>query len=222
ARRREPITNVYQTERSQEVLLCLDSGRMMGNPVGRGTALDQAIDASIVLAHVCHRSGDRVGMAVFGDTVQQFVRPASGESALRRMIDQLIEIEAEGVFPSYTALVSRIRALQKKRSLIFLFTDLNDPQLAANLAEVLPLISRRHVLVVVSLRDPLLDRIAAGAASDARSLHQVFAARELSRERAARVRELILAGVQVLEADADRLSLDVINRYLQVKARQMV
>src|SRR5665213_2786208 len=81
-------------------------------------------------------------------------------------------------------------ASSNRRSLIFLFTDLNDPQLAANLAEVLPVASRRHVIVVISMRDPLLDQVAGGPAKDRRGVYQAIAARQLAMERATRTREL--------------------------------
>jgi uncharacterized protein (DUF58 family) len=222
ARRRRPITNVYQTERSQDMLLCLDCGRMMGNPVGAGTALDRAIDACIMLAHVCCRQGDRVGLSLFKESVDLFLKPKGGISAVHEVIEQLVDVEPEGVFPSYSALVEALRVTHKRRSMVFLFTDLNDPQLATNLSEVLPLVSRRHVIVVVSLRDPLLDRVATGPAADRDGVYQVLAARALVSEREARSRELVQRGVQVLEADADSITLKVINRYLEIKMRQLL
>ncbi|MBI4585988.1 MAG: DUF58 domain-containing protein [Planctomycetes bacterium] len=222
ARCRRPITNVYQAERSQDLILCLDCGRMMGNPVGSGTALDRAVDASIMLAHVASRQGDRVGLALFRESVQLFLKPKAGALAIHRIIEELVEVTAAGVFPSYAALINALRAKHKRRSMVFLFTDLNDPQLAANMAEVLPLVSRRHVLVAVSLRDALLDRIASGPAADTRDLYRVLAARQLASERDARARELAQRGVQVLEVDANSISMEVINKYLEIKMRQLV
>ena len=222
ARRRRPITSVYQAERSQDVLLCIDCGRMMGNPIGAGTVLDGAIDAAIVLAHVCGGSGDSVGLVLFRDTVTRYIKPGRRGTTMNRIIEQLVNAQHETVFPSYAALVSSLRVNQKRRSMVFLFTDLNDPQLAANLTEVLPLVSRRHVFVVVSMRDPLLEKVADGPPSDRRGLYQVLAARKLADERAGRVRELMRAGVQVLEVDADAITVEVINRYLHIKMRQLV
>lgn len=222
ASRRSPITNIFQAERSQEVMICLDCGRMMGNPVGAGTMLDLAVDASIMLAHVANRYSDRVGLLLFRDTVTRFLKPAAGPVAVQRIVGELVDAQPEGVFPSYAEMVSSLRRGQKRRSIVFIFTDLNDPQLAADLAQVLPLTSRRHVVVVVSLRDPLLTNVARGPASSRRELFQVLAASELDRERAARSAELVKAGVSVLEVEADSISLDVVNRYLAIKMRQLV
>ncbi len=222
ARNRRPITNTYQAERSQDVLLCLDCGRMMGNPVGIGTALDRSVDAAILLAHVASRQGDRVGLALFRDVVHRFIRPAAGISAVNRIIEELVDAQPEGVFPSYSALMSALQTHQSRRSMVFLFTDLNDPQLVSNLAEVLPLARRRHVLAIISLRDPALDRVAGGPADERREVYQVLAARHLATERATYRRELQKIGAQVLEADADALSLQLLNTYLSIKARQLL
>jgi uncharacterized protein (DUF58 family) len=222
ARHGRPITSMFRAERSQEIMLCLDCGRMMGNPVGKETALDRAVDAAIMLAHVANRQGDRVGLALFRDVVRRFIKPAGGLVAVNRIIEALIDARPEGVFPSYSALIEALRARQKRRCMVFLFTDLNDPQLAANLAEMLPMVSRRHVVVVVSLRDSQLERIASGPAADAAEVYRVLAARELATERDGYALSLVRSGVQVLEADADGLTLDLINRYLKIKSRQLV
>jgi uncharacterized protein (DUF58 family) len=222
ARHRKPFTNLYQAERSRDVILCLDCGRMMGNPMGKGTAIDCAIDASIMLAHVASRQGDRVGLALFSDTVHRFLKPGAGIVTVNRIIEELVDTRTNSLFPSYSSLITAIRAHQTRRSLIFIFTDLNDPQLAENLAQVLPLATRKHVLVVISLRDPLLDRYAGGAASDGRDVFKVLAARQLANERATRIRQLHKIGATVVEADAGSISVKLLNTYLAIKSRQLI
>jgi uncharacterized protein (DUF58 family) len=222
ARRNQPITTLYEAQRSQDVMLCIDCGRMMGNPVGDGTALDYAVDAAIMLAHVANREGDRIGLALFRDVVYRLVKPKAGIMAVHRIVEELAEARPRGVFPSFAALAAALRAGHNRRSMIFLFTDLNDPQLASNLVEVMPLLSRRHVLIIVSLRDPLLERVAGGPAGDKRAVFEVLAARQLTRERDTCIRELTKIGAHVLEADAGSLTLKLINHFLSVKARQLV
>ncbi|HEX4124592.1 MAG TPA: DUF58 domain-containing protein [Tepidisphaeraceae bacterium] len=222
ARHCRPISNVYQAERSRDVIICIDCGRMMGNPSSTGTVLDRAVDAAILLAHVANRQGDRVGLMLFRDVVHRVVKPASGIVAVRRMMEVLVDARSEGVFPSYAALMSALRLHQNRRSLVLLFTDLNDPQLAANLVEVMPLISRKHLLVVISLADALLDKVADGAAANSRELFRAIAARKLTSERQTRTRELQRAGAMVVQADSESLSVELINTYLSIKTRQLL
>ena len=222
ARRSRPISTMYQAERSRDVMLCIDCGRMMSNPIGHGTALDHAVDAAILLAHVANRQGDHVGLVLFRDVVHRVVKPAGGVAAVQRIMNDLVDATAEPVFPSYSALIASLRAHQNRRSLVLLFTDLNDPQLAANLAEVMPLVSRKHLLIVISLSDHLLDSVADGPANDARGLFRVIAARKLVNERETRTRELQRGGAMVLQTDAKALSVELLNTYLSVKARQLL
>jgi uncharacterized protein (DUF58 family) len=183
--------------------------------------MDRAVDASVMLTHVAWRQGDRSGLVLFRDTVNLFLKPKRSVRAMNQIIEELVDVEPEPVFPSYAALAQSIQVCHKHRSMIFLFTDLNDPQLAADLANVMPLLSRRHIVIVISLRDPLLERAAVGPAASREQLYQVLAARALASERDARARDLSRHGVQVLEADGDSLTIKVINRYLSVKMRQL-
>ena len=222
ARRNRPITNLYRAERSQDVMLCLDCGRMMGDRLAGGTALDHAVDAALMLAHLANRNGDRVGLVLFRDVVTRVLKPAGGLTAVHRMNDELVDARSEPVFPSYAALAAALRTHQARRSFVFLFTDLNDPQLAANLREVLPVITARHAVVVITLRDPLLDRVAGGAAADRDGVYAVLAANAIVQERATRVRELQRMGAAVVEADAGSLTGRSINAYLTTRARQVI
>lgn len=222
ARRRRPITIVHQAERSQDLVLCIDASRLMGNPAGNETFLDKAADCCTLLAHIASEQGDRVGLLLFRDTVLRFQRPRQGKGAVLRIIEELVDLEVQGVFPSYVAWADALQTQQKKRSLIFLFTDLNDPQLAADLVEIVPVIARRHVLVIVSMRDPLLEKVASGPAMTRNQIYQVLAARELAEERAIRRRELHKAGVHVLDVDHPSFIISTVNSYLEIKSRQLV
>ncbi len=224
ARSGTPRTNLYQTERSRDVLLCLDGGRFLNQRLDDRTVLDHAVDAALLLAHAARDQGDRVGLITFRDRIETVVRPAttSGPSILRA----LAEFEGRPDFPGYLPLVESLRSRQSHRALVFLFTDLNDPQLTEDLADLMPRLAKRHLVVVVSLRDGLIDQVARGGAAAAgggtQGIHRVLAAARLDQDRVAAARRLTQRGVQVLESDAQRLGLDVINRYLSIKARQLV
>lgn len=222
ARRREPMTNVYQAERSQDLILALDASRMMGRPVGDGTALDRAVEASLMLSHVAVSQGDRVGLAVFRNTMDLFLRPRGGARAGRRLAEELIDVAAEPVFPSYASLMAAIRTRQKRRAMVFLFTDINDPQIAADLARMSHVLSRRHVFVIIAIRDRKLAQVADGPAHSRREVCETLAARALETERRARSLDLTRRGAQTLEAPGDALTIEAINRYLAIKMRQMI
>lgn len=222
ARLHRPITNLYQAERSRDILICVDHGRMMANPVGQGSTLDRAVDAALMLTHVARAEGDRVGLTLFRDRITTTVKPASDAATSKLILKHLASAQPNALFTNYAALVESLRKRQSHRCLIFIFTNLSDPQLATDLSNLMPALSKRHVVVVVSLRDTLLERVAAGPAADKHAIHDVLAARQLLLERSEHTRKLVNAGVHLLEADADQLDVATINRYLAIKNRQIL
>ena len=216
------ISNLYQIERRQDVLICMDTSRLMARPSGDRTTLDYSVSAAILLAHVAGIERDNIGLLVFRDMVGGYVKPASGEAAKNRIIEKLVEVHSEPVFPSFFSLASAIRSRQARRGMVFIFTDLNDPQLVENFRMVAPAIARRHLVTVFSLRDPLLSAVADSGASSVVGVAQVLAARSLSVERESSLVELSRAGVVVIESDANALNLNVINHYLSIRTRQLV
>ncbi|MEM7576735.1 MAG: DUF58 domain-containing protein [Planctomycetota bacterium] len=221
ARTGVPRTNHYQVERSRDLLLCIDAGRLMGSPVGRRTALDHAVDAALLLTYAAHDQADRVGLVTFADRVETVIRPATTNGS--HILKTLAALESRPLFPNYLSLVETLRSRQTHRGLIFLLTDLSDPQLSEDLVDAMPLLVARHLVVVVSLRDALFERVASGQETDRRfGVTHVFAARQLARERRQRSAQLRKAGVSVLEADAEQLTLAVMNHYLAVKSRQLI
>ncbi len=216
------ISNLYQLERRQDVLICMDTSRLMAKPSGDRTTLDYTVSAAVLLAHVAGIERDNIGLLIFRDVVSGYVKPASGETAKNRIVEKLVEVHSEPVFPSFFTLASAIRSRQARRGMVFFFTDLNDPQLVENLRLAAPTIARRHLVTVFSLRDPLLRAVAASGAATVAGVAQVLAARHLSMERESSLVELSRAGVVVVESDADALNLDVINHYLSIRTRQLV
>lgn len=222
ARFNKPVTKVYQIEKSQDILLCLDCGRMMADSVGSLTALDRSVDAAIMIAYAALRQGDKAGLMIFADKVRHIDRPRGGISSINRLTKKLVGVEPQNVYVSYSSLAAAINVSQKKRALIFIFTDLNDVQLCHDLRDVIASISRRHVAVVISILNPSLQTIAESAPSSGDDIARIIAARELHDERRSRVKELQQRGAHIIESASDRLSIAAVNYYLEVKSRQLI
>ena len=239
ARNGRPITTTYRAERQRDVVLCLDCGRMMGLALGPAAGppeahagrellgrepatedrLDAAVQTALLLAHVAREQGDRVGLATFADRVRTWLPPAAGPAARKRLADALAGASARPTYTDFAALVATLRRRRSQRSLVLLFTDLEDPQLAADLAAALPPLARRHAVVVVSLRDAALDALADGAASSGVGAATALAARRLVRERDAHLADLRRRGVTVVHPDPGRLAIAAIDAYLAGKRK---
>jgi uncharacterized protein (DUF58 family) len=222
ARRGRPISVEYETERSQTVIALLDTGRMMRSPVGDVAKLDYAVNAILLLTYVAAQKGDRVGLLAFADQPHTWVAPRSGKAQFQRMLAQLYGVESRPVEPDYTAAVAYVGAKQAKRALVLLFSDLTGTLHAPTLAAELAHLRRRHLVLLVTLRDPTVQTLADAPVLDSAALYQRTAAERLLTERQGVIDQLQRQGIQTLDVSADELSIAVINRYLDLKSRAMI
>lgn len=227
ARRRQPTTRVYETERSQSVLLCVDAGRAMaalveGENGAAMSKLDCAVNAALFLAFVAVRNGDRVGLALFADGVKQFIPPAGGKSQYRRIVNALYRAEPTLSAVDYPALFRELTVRVPRRSLIVTFTDLFDDDQAQALTTPMRRLARRHVPLCVALRDPALDRLVQARPEEAGDAFQQAVAVEVMEDRD-RLRTLVAQqGVQLIDTTPRSLTIDTVNRYLEIKRRGML
>lgn len=222
ARRDAPVVRVQQPERSQTVLLCLDASRLMAVRSGALSRLDHAVNAALLLAFVALRNDDRVGLLVFADEVVSFVPPAKGRAHYRRLLEALYGVEPSRTYVDHRAFARAVLANQKRRALVLTFTDLHDEATTRPLVEQVRRIARRHVPVILAMRDPALE-----AAARARPLHEedafrMAAAAELLDEREALRRGLSSAGAHILDPLPEDAVVAAVNAYVQVKRRQLL
>ena len=222
ARRGKPISVEFETERSQTVIALLDTGRMMRSPVGEIAKLDYAINAVLMLGYVAAQKGDRVGLLAFDDAPHTWVAPRSGKGQFHRLLAQLYAVESQPVEPDYTAAIAYVATKQAKRSLVLLFSDLTGALYTQTLAAQLAHLQRRHLVVLVTLRDPTVQAMARQSVEDSRALYQRTVAERLLAERQMTLEQLQRQGVLTLDVPADDLSIAVINRYMELKARELI
>ena len=220
ARRGKVITRQYEAERRQQVLLVLDTGRLMTADVAAGVArLDFAVQAALELAYAAAQHDDNVGIMTFADGVQHFVAPERGRTGVRRVLDVLAEVEPKLVEPDYPGAFRYLAARNRKRALTVLFTDVIDrfasDALVANVATLRP----RHLPLAVTLRNPELDAVAAQRPVTARDAFRKAAAEELLHAREEALGHMRRAGVLVIDVTPERAAQAVVAKYLDLKRR---
>lgn len=219
ARRGHPVTQVVRIERGQSVLIAVDASHWMGISAGDLSRLDYAVDAALFLAHVARRSEDQVGLAIFAGDVTSFLPPGAKPGQVRRILEALYDVRAVPEPPSYRNLVRYILGRRLRRSLVVVLSEPPDTESAAQMRVALARLSPRHLPLAVSLRDPALARMGLASPGDVPRLCRRLAAREVERERQTRLREEARAGLHVLDASPEDLSVSLVNRYLSLKAR---
>jgi uncharacterized protein (DUF58 family) len=206
-------------ERAQPVIVCLDCGRLMGVGAGALTKLDHAINAALLLAHVALRTGDRVGLLAFSDHVIAALSPRAGRAQLRAVLDALEPIRGGDTEADYDEALSYVSRWQQRRSLLCIFTDVIDPDQGQALLRQCVRLRRRHLPLVITVRDPALDDVARRRPADAQSTYERSVAGTLLADRADTLLAIRRSGVDTLDADARTLSPRLVNRYLELKRR---
>jgi uncharacterized protein (DUF58 family) len=209
-------------ERAQPVVACLDHGRLMGVGAGELTKLDHAINAALLLMHVALHSGDRAGLLAFADTVTTTLAPRSGAAQLRRFLDAVRPLRAGEIEADYDRALGFLSQWQRRRALVVLFTDLLDPDQSATLIRQCVHLRRKHLPLVVTVRDPAIDEM---AQREPRSTGDVYAravAAGLLADRDATLQLLRRSGVSTIDADVRTLSPRLVNRYLELKRRATI
>jgi uncharacterized protein (DUF58 family) len=219
ARRYEPVSKDYQLERSQNVLLVLDAGRLMSVRLNGLSRLDYSINAALMLAHVALRQGDRVGLLAFAGEIQAYVPPRGGRGTFQSVLDALYNLEATLSQPDYDRACRYLALRNRRRSLLLVFTEMPDRESCEPLPSYLARFARRHVAVTVSLTDPA---VIAAADQPVTGVHPAYSravAAQLLTERSLALHALRRQGVTVLDSRPDQLTPEVVNEYLRLKFR---
>jgi uncharacterized protein (DUF58 family) len=222
ARRGKPISMEYESERSQQIIVMLDVGRMMRSPVGDVAKLDFAINAVLLLTYVAAQKGDKVGLLTFADNADAWLAPRSGKIQFQRMLELLYAVEGQTVEPDYNNAFTALALRQPKRSLVVVFSELTGSVSVDALIGQMVRLRQRHLPLLVTVSDPAVQRLARQEVFDSASLHQRTVAERLLDERTLILDRLQSAGVLTLDTPADELSIAVINGYLKIKARMML
>jgi uncharacterized protein (DUF58 family) len=219
ARRGKPIAAEYETERSQFVMSVIDTGRLMRPPVGGLMKLDYAVNAALLLSYVAAGKGDHTGLLTFADDVRTYLPPRRGRGQFYRMLEALYAVQEEAVEPDHARALSYLSIKQKRRSLVVLFTDLTTLDAAQPLIANLSRLAQRHLPLCVVMSDPDVNRLAVQPTRDADAVYRRAVAEQLLDERRTVLETLHRSGVLTIDVPADKLSVAVISRYLELKAR---
>ena len=221
ARTKNVVVRTWQPERDRRVVIVLDTGRTSAGRVGDIPRLDSAMDAALLLAALAARAGDRIDFVAGDRTVRARTKGRHGNDVLAALQDTMAELEPVLAETSWHALVGALDGLGRHRALVVLLTPLEPSAVEQGLLPLVGPLTARHKVVVASVRDPALARIAAGR-SDATATYHAAAAEQAIAHRDRTARLLAALGVDVLDEDADRLPVVLADHYLSLKARGLL
>jgi uncharacterized protein (DUF58 family) len=218
ARTGRPIVRTYRAERNQTVLCLLDNGRIMAGRVDDAPRVEYAMDAVMALSTVATRLGDRCGLVAFDREVRAVVGPASVADQRRRITEAMYDLEPVLVESDYRAAFAATVARFRRRALLVVLTDLVEQAVGEALLPALPLVTRRHLVVVGAVSDPAVEAWATGPVPDVGAAYRRAAAVGALEERRRTVGRLRAAGATVVDAPPGRLPMQLVDTYLRIKA----
>lgn len=216
------IVRRLQVERQRDVVLLLDTGRLMGTETDDGTKLDCAVNAAAALAAVAIRSGDRCGLGLFDDRVRDYHDPRSGTAALRSIMDGLNDAASRGRESNFDDMFEVLRERQRKRALIVVLSDLVDAETSMGQRLALRMLARRHELLFVTIRTPLLDALVHGQVETNLDLSRHVVAFRLLRDRDRTLHMLRNSGVRVLDATPEQIAGTLVEHYIDIRLRKVL
>ena len=217
ARRGKVMARRYEDERRQQVMLVLDAGRRLTAESDGRARLEDAIEAMLHLAAAALDHDDDVGLLVFTDTVERYLRPARGRRALSALMDALAAVEGKLVEPDYPGGFAFLATRSRRRAFTVVFTDVIDRTASEALIAHTVSLRPRHLPLAVVLRDPSLERLANARPHDADRAFSRAAAEELLLARADALADMRRRGVLVLDVPPAGAARAVTDRYGRLK-----
>ncbi|MDP7035087.1 MAG: DUF58 domain-containing protein [Planctomycetota bacterium] len=222
ARHRKLFCREYRAERNHQIVLGIDTGRLMSESLYGMPKVDHAIHAALMLSYVCLRTGDRVGFYTFGSEPGLFLEPQGGVKNFQGLVRATEQIEYGTEETNFTLGLTNLGRRLNRRSLVIVLTDFVDTVTAEMMIENLGRLSRRHHVVFVSLTDPDLEAQSLKEPTGLRSLNRSVVAGDLIRDREVVLKRLVRRGMSVIDAQPSQIEPALVNRYLEIKRREMI
>ncbi|KQL44295.1 hypothetical protein AN963_23075 [Brevibacillus choshinensis] len=219
ARTRRLMTNQYRPEQGKVVTIMLDCGRLMGVEWNGRTRLDSTLEAAMTLAAVALRQGDQVALLVYSNVIKTYIPPGKGLRHLHVLLEATYDLRSDFVESDPAKALEYLYRQQKKRSLMVLFSDMENYLVEDQLGGHLWRLRRSHLLLLLSLADPLLHGWSKGETASSHIAYVKAVAQRFQLDRRAFQQKMTGAGIQVLDVPADQLTVTLINTYLEIKSR---
>jgi uncharacterized protein (DUF58 family) len=222
ARRGKLMVAQHEVERSQNVMLLLDCGRLMTARINGSRKLDYAVQAALSLATIAGLASDRVGLVAFAHEILAASAPRSTRSSTARLTDLLYDLEPRFEEANYARAFAYLRQHLHKRSLIVFLTDVIDPIAQATVMAEVGSLAKHHLLICIFMNDAAVSAALSQEPQSASDAYRANVALELANERRLATAMLERAGVIVIDVPAKKLTTTLIDEYLRVKRRGLL
>ncbi|MGY8768329.1 MAG: DUF58 domain-containing protein [Pirellulales bacterium] len=222
ARRRKLTVKDFQTSQSQRIIFMIDCGRMMSNEADGISLLDHALNAMLMLGYVALRQGDSVGAICFSDKVHSYVPPRTGANHMNQLLHSAYDQFPSLVESRYDEAFMHLRTNCRKRSLVVLISNVIDEVNAHQVEQYLSTLVGRHLPLGVLMRDHRLFDAVETEKMYGSHLFKAAAAAEILSWRHQVLTDLTHKGVMAMDVFPEDLTANLVNQYLEIKARHLL
>ena len=222
ARRNQMMVNQFQDQKSQPIISIVDKGRAMKMPFENMTLLDYAINATLVISNIAIKKQDNAGVISFSNKMSGFV-PANRRSNQMHKIQEFLYAQKTNFKESNVELLQRfVHANLKQRSLLLFYTNFESLNSMRRQLPYLRALGKKHLLVVVFFRNSELKKLLNEPANSMRTVFTKVIAEKQFYDKSQIVKELKVNGIYSVLTTPDSLTIDTINKYLEIKARGLM
>lgn len=218
----EFMVNQFEDERAQPVYCVIDTSRNMKMPFNGLSLLDHAVNSALVITNIALKKGDRAGLLTYSDKEGTFLKAGNGITQLRKIITNLYNTEQSRYESDYDRLYYQISKRIVTRSLLFLYLNFESVYSLQRVLPILKKINRKHLLIVVFFENSEIVEFARKKPVDIKEVFDQVIAEKFIYEKQLIARELHSAKIQTILTRPEDLSINTVNKYLELKARGFI
>ena len=222
AKQAQLMVNQFQDEKSQPIYSVIDTGRVMKMPFDGLKLLDYSINSALAFSNVALKKHDKVGLLTFSKNIEHFLPAIHKMTYLNTILEALYSINTQFNDSDYGLLYAQLKRKVTHRSLLLLYTNFEHISALKRQLPYLQAISKKHMLVVILFENTELETLITANAEDIQSIYHKTIAEKFAYEKRLMVKELQKHGIQSILTAPEELTINTINKYLEIKARGLL
>ena len=219
SKRNQLMVNQFQDEKSQRIFMLIDTGRTMQMPFNGLSLLDYSINATMALSHIILKKNDRAGMMTFSKKAENKIAADNKSGQLKKISQMLYNVQTNFYESDFNRLYQDVKFTIGQRSLILLFTNFETLDAVNRQMKYLRGIAKNHLLVIVFFKNSELQKVINSNPKNIQEVYDEIIAEKFEYEKKFIIQELRKYGIYSLYTLPENLNIEVINKYLEIKAR---
>lgn len=212
----------YRVEQNQRIVISLDSGRLMADPIEGIQRLDHAIHAFLLMSYFALRDGDQVGIHAYGAEPRVWVPAGGGMRHLSTLIKAMSDLQPRDEETNHVLGLQKLLTRLRRRTLVVVLTEFSDTTTAELMIEYVGLLARQHLVIFVALEDPFLEGALDQRTRTPRALARALAMQDLQKDRSRVLHRLRRHGVHVVSGTPGMAAIQLVSQYTQIKRKELI